>query len=247
MKIVEKTAKTVDDAIMEALIELGATTDEVDIEILDKGSKGFLGFGAKNAKVSITLKTKEETIETIREFKVSNMLKEESNQKETKKQDKGINEDENSEKVMKFLTNVLKEMNIEAELVSKIIQERLYIDIKTEKTGIIIGKRGDTLDAIQYLCNIIANRGKQDYIKVNLDTANYRERREETLRKLAYKLAKKATQTKKPVALEPMNPYDRRIIHSALQNSKSVKTHSEGKEPYRKVVITPSYQSKAYK
>ena len=121
-----------------------------------------------------------------------------------------------------------------------------YVNIAGEKMGIVIGKRGETLDSLQYLTNIVVNKGHEGYLKIMLDTENYRERREETLQKVAMKYAKKATQLRRPVTLEPMNPYDRRIIHSVLQNSKTVKTHSEGKEPFRKVVITPLNQTRTY-
>ena len=147
-----------------------------------------------------------------------------------------------------FLDKLLKEMNVEATIKSEVVNNnRISINLEGKNMGIMIGKRGETLDAIQYIVNIVANKERQEYIKIMLDTENYRSRREETLRKLAYKLSKKVQQTKKPIILEPMNPYDRRIIHAALQDSKIVKTHSEGKEPFRRVVISPSYQNRTYK
>lgn len=249
MKFVEKVAKTIDNAITDALIELGATTDEVDIEILEKGSKGLFGIGAKRARVRVTIKDPvvTEEINTIEE-----LIEEVSETQETQKIDEvkrefiseeGLEKQANEdpvEKAQKFLANILKAMNIEGKIEAKMMGDKLLIDISGEKMGVIIGKRGETLDSLQYLTNIVVNKDYEGYIKVMIDTENYRSRREETLRKLAYKLAKKASQTKKPVTLEPMNPYDRRIIHSALQDSKTVKTHSEGKEPFRRVVISPS-------
>ena len=135
---------------------------------------------------------------------------------------------------------VLNKMDIEAEIETNVIKEQIRMNVSGEKMGLLIGKRGETLDALQYLVNLVVNKNTEKYTRVTLDTENYRQRREETLKKLAFRLAKKAAQTKQRIVLEPMNPYDRRIIHSALQNSKTVKTYSEGKEPYRKIVITPS-------
>lgn len=262
MKSIEKVGRTVDDAITEALIELGASTDEVEIEIISKGSKGILGFGAKEAKVKVTLKEvvnaeKNEVKEIIseeihidkpiatREVNVDSEANIDS--KDTLSVSK-----EEIDQVIKnaecFLNKLLKQMNIECTFKSEIVNEnRISICLEGKNMGIIIGKRGETLDAIQYLVNIVANKEREEYIKVMLDTENYRARREETLRRLAYKLSKKVQKSKKPIILEPMNPYDRRIIHSALQDSKFVKTHSEGREPFRKVVITPSYHNRLYK
>lgn len=254
MKFVEKIAKNVDTAITDALIELGATTDQVDIEILEKGSKGLFGLGAKNARVKVTLKevvedvledipqVKEETInlqEVVEEPKKENV--------KLKASKPEINSEETIDKAKSFLANVLKAMNIESTIDAKMVGDKLSIEISGEKMGVIIGKRGETLDSLQYLTNIVVNKDHEGYIKVMIDTENYRSRREDTLKKLAYKLAKKASQTKKPVMLEPMNPYDRRIIHSALQDSRTVKTHSEGKEPFRRIVITPNTTNKSYK
>lgn len=251
MKCIEKVARTIDTAITDALIELGATTDQVNIEIIQKGSKGIFGIGAKNAKVKVTLKeVEEDTLETITDIVEETVLNKEvikESPQPTKKIAKAeIDTEAASKLAIDFLTNVLKAINIEATINTKVVGDKLDIDISGDKMGIIIGKRGETLDSLQYLTNIVVNKGNEGYIKVMIDTENYRSRREDTLKKLAYKLAKKASQTKKPVILEPMNPYDRRIIHSALQDSRTVKTHSEGKEPFRRVVITPS-AGKSYK
>lgn len=260
MKSIEKVAKTVDDAITEALIELGASTDQVNIEIISKGSKGLLGFGAKSAKVRVTLKESEaEEVLEVKEVKLKEVLNQTvETEIPVSQENVGDSEDtvvvskEEVEQVIKnaenFLNKLLKQMEIECTIKSKVINNnRISIGLEGKNMGIIIGKRGETLDAIQYLVNIVANKERKEYIKIMLDTENYRARREETLRKLAYKLSKKVQQSKKPIILEPMNPYDRRIIHSALQDSKFVKTHSEGKEPFRKVVITPSYHNRSYK
>lgn len=253
MKSVEKIGKTVDNAITDALIELGATTEEVEIQVLERGSKGFLGLGVKNARVRVTLKELSKTQDTPQSAENDYVLEEVLKEAEQEIEEV-INEEKNhldnieeaTENAKVFLNSVLTEMGLNATLETKVVKDRVYIDISGERMGMVIGKRGDTLDALQYLTNIVVNKGKHDYVKIMLDTEKYRSRREETLRKVAYKFAKKASQTKKPVILEPMNPYDRRIVHSALQDSKTVKTHSEGREPFRRVVITPIYSNKTY-
>lgn len=274
MKSVEKVGKTVDDAITEALIDLGASRDEVEVDIISKGSKGLLGFGVKYAKVKVTLKEKrvEEEIEgltleseeiivgkldAVDEDVLSNDVAQVEASEDIGIQNKNsedhiIVSKEGIEQVIQnaeiFLEKLLKQMEIECTIHSEIINgNRISIGLEGKNMGIIIGKRGETLDAIQYLVNIVANKERTEYIKIMLDTEDYRARREDTLRKLAYKLSKRVQKTKKPIVLEPMNPYDRRIIHSALQDSKYVKTHSEGKEPFRKVVITPSYHNRLNK
>jgi spoIIIJ-associated protein len=139
-----------------------------------------------------------------------------------------------------FLQEIFRTMNMEVMIdVSLKDQKHMLIQLSGKDMGVLIGKRGQTLDSLQYLVNLVVNRGEASYISVTLDTENYRQRRKETLESLAFNLAKKAKQTKKSVVLEPMNPYERRIIHAALQNDRFVKTHSEGEEPYRNVVITP--------
>lgn len=245
MKCIEKIARTVDMAITDALIELGATTEQVNIDIIQKGSKGIFGIGAKPAKVKVSLKeTDEDKVEPILEVIKEPILTQEVIKESVEPIKKIAKAEIDTEAATKlatdFLTKVLQSINIDATIETNVVGDKLNIDISGDKMGIIIGKRGETLDSLQYLTNIVVNKGNEGYIKVMIDTENYRSRREDTLKKLAYKLAKKASQTKKPVILEPMNPYDRRIIHSALQDSRTVKTHSEGKEPFRRVVITPN-------
>lgn len=201
---IEVTAKTVDDAITEALIQLGSTRENVDIEVIEKESSGFLGLNRKPAKIRVALK------ETI--------------------QDKAVS----------FLEDVFKLMGIQPEIAVDFDEEEktMNMNIIGEDMGVLIGKRGQTLDSLQYLVSLVVNKESEDYIKVKLDTENYRERRKETLENLAKNIAYKVKKTRRSVALEPMNPYERRIIHSALQNDKYVETHSEGDEPYRKIVVT---------
>lgn len=142
--------------------------------------------------------------------------------------------------VKEFLDKVLSAMEVEAEVIIEYDEEKSYMNINIEGNdmGILIGKRGQTLDSLQYLSSLVVNKGAKNYIKVKLDTENYRERRRETLENLAKNIAHKVKRTRRNVVLEPMNPYERRIIHSTLQKDKYVDTHSEGEEPYRKVVVT---------
>lgn len=205
MKSVIKVDKTVDEAIEQALIELDANREDVEIEILEEASKGFFGLiGVKDAKVKVTL-----TFDPI-------------------------------EIADNFITKILTSMDIKAVNVITKEKENLNIDItdiSSTDMGIIIGKRGNTLDAIQYLLSLAINKGNEDYIRVTLDTKGYRAKREDTLIRLAHRMAEKTKYSKRPVKLEPMNPYERRIIHSALQKTEDIVTFSEGKEPYRRVVI----------
>ena len=143
-------------------------------------------------------------------------------------------------KAKDFLTDVFRSMNLAVAIDAKFddIENTLDIDLSGEEMGVLIGKRGQTLDSLQYLVSLVVNKDVDDYIRVKIDTENYRQRRKETLENLAKNISYKVKRTRRPVSLEPMNPYERRIIHSALQNDKYVTTHSEGEEPYRKVVVT---------
>lgn len=200
---VEKSGKTVEEAIALALQELNADRDDVEIEVLEEGSKGLLGIlGSRQARVRVILNE--------RSFELA----------------------EN------FLMDVFEKMNVDAEIESEDDGESLLLKISGKDSGIIIGRRGETLDALQYLTSLVVNKNSKDYKRVTLDIENYRQKREETLVKLANRLANRVVKYKKNVTLEPMNPYERRIIHSTLQNDKYVETHSIGDEPNRKVVIT---------
>lgn len=206
MNFVEKSGKSVEEALRLALIELDATREQVEIEVLDEGSKGFLGIGAKETRIRVTKKNS-----------VTDTAK-------------------------NFLSSILKEMNISAEIEVAQVEEALNINMIGEDMAILIGKRGQTLDSLQYLVSLVVNKERDDYLRVVLDTENYRAKRKETLESLADKLASKVKKSRKNVILEPMNPYERRIIHSALQNNPNVSTKSEGDEPYRKVVIYYDYK-----
>ena len=203
MTNLEATGKTVEEAIQAALAEMKVSRDEVEVEVLDEGSKGFFGiFGTKPARVKIT------AIDTI------------------------------EKKAENFLKKVLKNMDIQAELIIKQDEHSLKINMEGKTMGILIGHRGETLDSLQYLTSLVVNKDQTKYVRVVLDTENYRKKREETLERLARKLAMKAKKTGRNIVLEPMNPYERRILHATLQDSPFVQTHSEGEEPNRKVVIT---------
>ena len=204
MEFIEVSAKTVDDAITEASIKLGTTSDKIEVEVIEKGSTGFLGIKSKPA--IIKARKKNDTVDNIREF----------------------------------LENVFCAMNMEVTIdIKKAEDDKVYeVELSGKEMGLLIGKRGQTLDSLQYLTNLAVNKHSDGYIKVKLDTEDYRQRRKDTLENLAKNIAYKVKRTKRPVSLEPMNPFERRVIHSALQGDRYVETHSEGEEPFRHVVVT---------
>jgi len=201
MEIIERSAKTVEEAIAEALRALDATEDMVEVEILEVGSKGIFGIGGKPARVSVKMKL--DPVHTAR----------------------------------KFIQNIGDAMGIAIEVEAEMGEKQLQINMSGSNMGMLIGKRGQTLDSLQYLTNLIVNKGEASYIAITLDAENYRQRRRETLESLAINIAKKVKQTRRMVKLEPMSPYERRIIHAILQSDKYVTTFSEGEDPYRNVVI----------
>ena len=240
MEYKEFSAKTVDDAITAACQDFFVTSDKLDYEVLEEGSSGFLGIGAKPAVIKARVKEEKEIVkETVKE-PVKEVLKEEKTfAKETAKVF-NVDAKEVEEAAKKFLGEVFDAMEMEVIVDAKYndADKTLDIDMRGEEIGILIGKRGQTLDSLQYLVSLVVNRGQADYIRVKLDTENYRQRRKETLENLAKNIAYKVKRTKRPVSLEPMNPYERIIIHSALQNDRYVTTHSEGEEPFRRVVVS---------
>ena len=259
MSRITVSAKTVEEAITEASIQLGLASTEFDYEVIEKGSVGFLGIGAKQAVITAWTKSEEKKNKKSAKESVSKKeIKKEEVKEDVKVEVKEeITEDvevpvvsekeetlaevepQTKEACEKFLYDVLKTMNMEVQISSEIDEDgALSINIEGENMGILIGKRGQTLDSLQYLTNRVANKMQDGYVRVKLDTENYRQRRKETLENLAKNIAHKVKRTKKAVSLEPMNPYERRIIHSALQSDRYVSTHSEGEEPYRRVVIT---------
>lgn len=205
MDMIEVSAKTVSDAITEACQKLGVTSDKLDYEVVEEGSSGFLGIGAKAAVIKASVK--KSSVEEVARV---------------------------------FLNDVFQAMNMEVVIAIKYNEEEKSMDIELSgnEMGVLIGKRGQTLDSLQYIISLVVNKESDSYIRIKVDTENYRERRKATLENLAKNLAYKVKRTRRPVSLEPMNPYERRVIHSVLQNDRYVETHSEGEEPYRKVVIT---------
>ncbi len=204
MEYIEVKAKTVNDAITDASIQLGVTSDQLEVEVINEGSTGFLGLGSKPA-----------LIRARKKFSVEDCLKD-------------------------FLGKVFDAMNMEVEILARYDEDNGVIDVefKGSEMGVLIGKRGQTLDSLQYLTNLAVNKQTENYVKVKLDTEDYRKRRRDTLENLARNISYKVKRTKRAVSLEPMNPFERRVIHSALQNDRFVSTHSEGEEPYRHVVVT---------
>ena len=258
MNIITVSAKTVDEAITEACVQLGLTSTSIEVEVIEKGSAGFLGIGAKQAVIKAWKKEEKKVAKKEKQKKEApkkeTLKKEEPKKEETPKE---IVEEEVIEEVpekeetlaevepqtieacVKFLKDVLNTMDMEVSITSEIDEDgALSFNMEGENMGILIGKRGQTLDSLQYLTNRVANKMQEGYVRVKLDTENYRQRRKETLENLAKNIAHKVKRTRRAVSLEPMNPYERRIIHSALQGDKAVSTHSEGDEPYRKVVVT---------
>ncbi|CCX75307.1 r3H domain protein [Dorea sp. CAG:105] len=276
------SAKTLDDAITEALIQLGVTSDHLDYEVIEKGSAGFLGIGMKQAVIKARRKqeepVEEPVVEEVEEKPVKKEVKEfkeekkdfhkkEFHKKEHVKKDNFKKEapkkefvkkevpkrevpkrevelapveDATKEACVKFVKDVLAAMDMnDVEVKAEIDEEgALSITMDGKNMGILIGKRGQTLDSLQYLTNRVANKMQDGYVRVKLDTEDYRRRRKQTLENLAKNIASKVKRTRRSVSLEPMNPYERRIIHSALQSDSAVSTHSEGEEPYRRVVVT---------
>ena len=206
MDMITVSAKTVDEAITKALIELSTTSDKLEYEVVDRGSTGFLGIGAKPA--IIRAKKKESLEDTA----------------------------------VEFLNQIFGTMNMTVSIAVTLNEEEreMSVNLEGEDMGILIGKRGQTLDSLQYLVSLVVNKNKtsEGHIRVKLDTENYRERRKETLETLAKNIAYKVKRTKRSVSLEPMNPYERRLIHAALQNDKYVTTRSDGEEPFRHVIIS---------
>lgn len=287
MDFIEVSAKTVNDAITKACIELEASSDKLEVQVISEGSSGFLGFGSKPAVIKVRRKEEPEesfeiNTEEVKMEKAAYAAKEAGQNRQPKnvkaeekaesaeaaKEVETVNESQSenaaekseeyaqkkpvSEKTeeeivsikasaQQFLDSVFHAMELPVDITMNYRKDNgsLDIDFQGEDMGILIGKRGQTLDSLQYLTSLVVNRDQEEYVRVKLDTENYRKRRKETLENLAKNIAYKVRKTHKAVSLEPMNPFERRIIHSSLQNNKWVETFSEGKEPYRHVVISP--------
>ncbi|WP_295149226.1 RNA-binding cell elongation regulator Jag/EloR [uncultured Peptoniphilus sp.] len=261
MNYVIKTGKTVDEAVREALSELNITRDNAEIEVLDEGQKGFLGLiGSKNATVKVWPKV-DETKSILNEI-FNEEIEPETSQKvvqntddELEYEDEEVSTDEvDTEEAIKtldeeneeilsaareFLGKILETLELDNIVEMELENNTLNVNVNGDENrlGILIGKRGVTLDSIQYILNLIVNKKSSRYIRVNLDSSGYRDKRKKTLENLAGKMANKVLKTGRSIKLEPMNSYERKIIHTALQDFEGVLTHSEGKDPFRKVVI----------
>ena len=284
----EFIAKTENEAVMNAAVELGVVSERIEYEVIEKEKSGFLGIGSKNAKIRARVK-EEVNAEPVKEVEVKpeekKVEKKEAEKKAVKTEKKKSEDKEITSKEDKFENSADFEDEVEAKehkapkveisdeeiekikLSAKMFLDKVFdamhmqvaydisfekssntleLDLSGDEMGILIGKRGQTLDALQYLTGLVVNKQSEPYIKVKLDTENYRQRRKETLENLAQNIARKVKRTKSSVTLEAMNPYERRIIHSALQSDKYVDTHSEGEEPYRKVVVSLKKEYKDY-
>ena len=288
MEFREFTGKTVEDATIEAATTLGIASSELDIEVVSKGTSGFLGIGAKPAVIKARAKKEvNDDIEDIlanakkpgskgkkntpkkQPVNKSSEVKEEKPVKEVKEVKEEVKDEDTSfeaeekkaepkefvkieesviEETRQYLEKLFAAMEMEADIDITVDDQTrtMNIDVEGPEMGIIIGKRGQTLDSLQYLISLFVNKKSDSYIRIKLDTENYRERRRETLENLAKNIAYKVKKSRRSFSLEPMNPYERRIIHSTLQNDKYVTTKSEGEEPYRKVVVYPNGGKKRY-
>ncbi len=266
MDYIEITAKTVDDCITEACAQFTVTSDRLDYEVISEGSTGFLGLKVKPAIIRARIKSEEkETVveektisleeqidEKIKAQQQAKSVKAESVKKtesvknvedapvQEVKEVSYVYDHEFINRAKEFSTNIFSAMNMKVNIDAKYNEtdKVLEVELSGDEMGVLIGKRGQTLDSLQYLISLVVNRGSEDYIHVKVDTENYRSRRKATLENLAKNIAYKVRKNRQAVSLEPMNPYERRIIHSALQSDKYVTTHSEGEEPFRRVVVT---------
>lgn len=250
MEPIEVSAKNVDDAVTDALVTLGVTSDRLEYEVIEKGSNGFLGIGNKPAIIKAWIKEEpvaeepevEEVPEEV-EKTIEEPVIEAAAETVAEAVSSGYEKTSDIEELKKiagnFLAEVLDKMDLSTtvDMTYDEAEKELYIDVQGKHMGILIGKRGQTLDALQYLVSLVVNRRSEDYIRIKLDTENYRERRKETLENLARNIASKVKRTQREVSLEPMSPYERRIIHYALQDYRDITTESEGEGAYRHIVV----------
>lgn len=259
MSTIETTGKTIEDAVRSGLVRLGRMKDEVDIEVLEEPKSGFFGFGSKPAKVRITEKEgvpvvpamenqPEEAEKTVAPEAAEPAVRVEAeslSQEDTvpavpetaEAAEEAFTAEEAAAKAKAFLQEVLKNMGIDVVIEKMIKSDKVLLHLHGKNLGILIGKHGQTLDALQYLTNLTTNQGETTRHFIMLDVENYRHRREETLKQLAIRLANRVKKSGDRVVLEPMNGYERKIIHVTLQNDPQVRTESEGQDPYRHVVI----------
>jgi spoIIIJ-associated protein len=225
MKSVETEGKTTEEAIDKACEELGVSRKDLEVEVLSNGSSGFLGLGVKNARIRATVK--EMSAPRISEVRPL----------------RALSDLQVAETARKTLQDILRLLEVEATVDLKEESERILLDIKGDGSGLLIGRKGQTLDALEYLINKIVHKDAEDKKRIVVDTENYRFRREDSLVKLAQRLAEKAKRLGRPVTISPMSAHDRRIIHLALQDDKTLRTWSTGSGLYRKVIISPEKKS----
>lgn len=259
MDVSEKWGNDVDTAVELALAELKCSRDEVEVTVLEQPSRGFFGIGAKLALVRVEKKApvvEEETAPAVVEEKApasapqkqkpqksETKVEKKKNKKEVQPKKSSIEEEVGNLSpvenhiALDFLKEVTEQMGLIVDVTAKANEDSVLLNIQGKDSGTIIGKRGQTLDAIQYLTSLVVNKDQDNYIKVVVDAENYRSKREKTLEKLANRLADKVVKTKRSVRLEPMNPYERKVIHATLQSNPRVTTRSEGQDPYRRVII----------
>ena len=254
MDYTEKWGKDIDEAVSLALIDLKVSRDDVEVTVLEEPTKGFLGIGAKLAKVRVekkkpaepekVSKPKESKPKEKKPEKKPNIKKTQENKPEEKKRnivldDVDINDLKEVEEheALTFLKDITEKMGLDLSFKARVGEDLVYVEMNGKDSRTVIGKRGQTLDAIQYLASLVVNKDREKYTKVVVDAENYRAKRERTLEQLANRLAAKVVKTRKHVRLEPMNPYERKVIHATLQKNPNIMTRSEGEEPYRRVVI----------
>ena len=254
MDYTEKWGKDIDEAVDLALIDLKVSRDDVEVTVLEEPTKGFLGIGAKLAKVrvekkkpaepEVVSKPKESKPKERKPEKKPNIKKPQENKPEEKRRnivldDVDVNDLKEVEEheALTFLKDITEKMGLDLSFKARVGEDLVYVEMNGKDSRTVIGKRGQTLDAIQYLASLVVNKDREKYTKVVVDAENYRAKREKTLEQLANRLAGKVTKTRKHVRLEPMNPYERKVIHATLQKYPGITTRSEGEEPYRRVVI----------
>ena len=239
MEYIEFKGATKNDAITAACTHFSIPSSKLDYKIIEEGKAGFLGIGSKPAVIKARIKEESEIVEEKSES--VNIITEDPVIASVKEAAEKIEDIDVEAIAKKFLEDVFKAMDLTVNMDIKYNDSlrNLDVELSGDEMGVLIGKRGQTLDSLQYLISLVVNKGTNEYVRVKVDTENYRERRKETLENLAKNISYKVKRTRRSVSLEPMNPYERRIIHSALQNDKYVTTHSEGEEPFRRVVVVP--------
>ncbi len=254
MDFIEKTGKNVEEALNDALAELKTTADKVNVEVIEEAKNGIFGLFAKKAKIRVTLKDAakkigdivDETVDSIKEDYKAGKQEAAAARENAKKEEakpaavrEYVIEEAAVDAAKEFLQKIFNAMRIEVVMEKFINKNEGVVTFKLHGSdmGILIGKHGQTLDSLQYLTNLVANKNSAERIRIVIDIEDYRERRVETLNRLAQRLADKVKRTGERVVLEPMNPHERKIIHVALQNDRRITTLSEGEEPYRRVVI----------